>query len=111
MIIEDRDGVFRKCEELGEEAVRARLQSGSLTIFERPLMQEWLNRRDAEKRAKAEQQEGARAERSLAASERAAAAAEDSAKSSRRSARMATLALVLAAASALATALKSCAVF
>src|SRR5579863_7079297 len=108
MIISDKDGVFRHCEELGEEAVRARLQGASLTVFERPFMQEWLNLRDAARQARETTEKREREDRVISIADRAAAAAERSAGAAERSARIAMIAAVVALLSIAIAVAKSC---
>ena len=109
MIVYGKEEMFQRCEELGEETVRAQLQGGSLPVTERPLMQEWLNLRDAAKRAQQAKEQQERADLTLAIAERSTAASERSAAASERSSRIALYAVIIAVASIGVNVVKSCA--
>ena len=99
MELGNRDSVWRSCEELGEAAVRARIDSGSFGS-QSLLPREWLLEQAEKRRATKETEERERNQRALAAAEASARASEQAAEASRKSARWTMWAAVAALLSA-----------
>ena len=102
----ENDAIIARLEQLGPEAVRTMMASGSFATSWHVRIGEWLAKKDHEARrlaasSEAEQIEIARrdaaaAERAASAAERAAAAAEVQAAEARRANTRATIALTIA---------------
>ena len=95
MNIDDKNSVYTECDNLGESAVRAKVDAGHFGV-NASLPLQWLNEKSEERLRVREAEDRIRNERALAAAEMSAASSERAALSAKVSARWTMLAALIA---------------